>query len=104
MNDIPKALIVLFVVGVALTGVYRCAHAGEWFPEAAIYLDVTRDSGDLYCGDRGDHASHLGARVDLWSQGPHTFRTLWVHGSCVETERDLRSRDTIGIGYEYRLW
>lgn len=101
--DIVKAAIVLVLVA-ALLLFARNALAGEWFDEAAIYVDVTADSSEIYCGSRGDLASHIGARVDLYSEGPHTVRAMWVHNSCVEAEDDLRNRDALGIGYEFQLW
>lgn len=104
MGDIPKALIALVAVGVLLTIPYKCATAGEWFPEAAVYLDVTPDTGDIYCHRSDGHTGHLGARLDLYTHGPHTVRTIWVHESCAEEQNDNRSRDAIGIGYEYQLW
>lgn len=103
MKDIPKAIIVLVAVGILLTLAHHCARAGEWFPEASVFVDITNDDG-LYCHDHNNEASHLGARVDLWASGPHRFRALWLHASCVQEEDDLRDRNVFGIGYEFRLW
>ena len=99
---IEAVLILLAVAAILLTA--RNAFAGEWFPEAAVYVDVTKDPPSTYCYRDDGHASHMGARVDLYSHGPHTVRTLWVHNSCVESNNDRRSRDVLGIGYEYQLW
>lgn len=103
MKDIIYGILALILVGILLTFTHD-AFAGRWFPEASVYLDVTTDSSEIYCGDRGDFASHMGARLDLYSEGPHTIRAMWVHNSCIEAQSDLRNRDTLGIGYEYKLW
>ncbi len=101
--DIVKAAIALVLVA-ALLLFARNAFAGEWFDSASIYVDVTRDSPTTYCHRSSGHASHLGARVALYTHGPHTLRGVWVHNSCVEEQDDRSSRDVFGVGYEYELW
>lgn len=103
MKDILYAVIVLFLVGFTMLTVRECA-AGEWFPEASIFADVTKDSEDIYCYGRNNHASHVGAKLGLYREGPHLIRGMWVHNSCVEEQNDKDNRDVIGIGYEYKLW
>lgn len=103
MKDIFNAIAAL-ILAAALLLFARATFAGEWFPEAAIYADLTPDNPPTYCYRDNGHAAHLGARVDLYSHGPHTVRTLWVHNSCAEEQDDRSSRDVLGIGYEYQLW
>lgn len=80
------------------------AHAGEWFGEAVLFADATPDSHDIYCHRSHGHASHMGARLEVYTGGRHTVRAVYVHNSCIEEYYDKRTRDVLGIGYELRLW
>lgn len=104
MKDIIVAIVVLFIVALLLGLFHEKVLADEWFPEAAVYADITRDEDQLYCMRENGHASHLGARVGIWRQGPHMLRVLWIHNSCAEEDDDRTTRDVLGVGYEYRLW
>ena len=102
MGSMLLAAFIVFMIGQVVK-----ADESAWFDKGSVFIGIDyHNNGSIFCQNAGvsnEMNSNLGANIEVWRYGNHSFSGNYTHHSCA-LNPDVNTYDSPGFKYEWKIF